>query len=291
ADLVVLMPDIGIIVLEIKGSSVWYDDGWLIKRGAETCAIEPVAQARTTKYALRRYVEHHPRWGSRARVAWAHGVVTPYSSFPSDFQLPELPRWALFDTDDQADLAGLIRQAGWGLGHGQPAPTLDDVETIVEILNGSHTQYDLVAEAEERAAQADRLTDEQGRILDVTRLLNRVEVRGGAGSGKTVLALQQAKEPTRGSNGRRPQRAALLCYSLGLAAFLKRQVATWDRRHRPAFVGTFHEFGRQWGAPDGDRTDSAFWEEKLPVLMSELAAGLSDGKKYDAVVVDEAQDF
>ena len=33
ADLVVLMPDVGILVLEVKGGSVWYDDdGWWIKR-------------------------------------------------------------------------------------------------------------------------------------------------------------------------------------------------------------------------------------------------------------------
>ena len=42
------------------------------------------------------------------------------------------------------------------------------------------------------------------------------------------------------------------------------QVAGWPRKDRPAFVGTFHEFGRQWGAPDGDREDSDFWEERLP---------------------------
>ena len=132
---------------------------------------------------------------------------------------------------------------------------------------------------------------EQASILRVTRLLNRVEVRGGAGSGKTVLALQQAKELARGGQGRKSQRVALLCYSIGLAEHLRRQVAQWDRRHRPAFVGTFHAFGQQWGAAEGDRTDSEFWEERLPAEMAELAAELPDKHKYDAVIVDEAQDF
>ena len=150
---------------------------------------------------------------------------------------------------------------------------------------------DLRAEADQRADVADRLTLEQATILRVTRLLHRVEVRGGAGSGKTVLALQQAKELTRGLQDRKPQRVALLCYSIGLAEHLRREVARWDRRHRPAFVGTFHAFGKQWGAPDGDRTDSDFWEERLPAEMAELASALPDGHKYDAVIVDEAQDF
>ena len=76
-----------------------------------------------------------------------------------------------------------------------------------------------------------------------------------------MLALQQAKELSRGRSDARPQRVALLCYSIGLAEYLKREVATWPRNHRPAFVGTFHEFGRQWGAPEGDRQNSEFWEE------------------------------
>ena len=59
----------------------------------------------------------------------------------------------------------------------------------------------------------------------------------------------------------------------------------------PAFVGTFHEFGKQWGAPDGTREDSDFWETTLPRRMAELADELPDGKRYDSIVVDEAQDF
>ncbi|WP_203336654.1 nuclease-related domain-containing DEAD/DEAH box helicase [Nocardioides limicola] len=291
ADLVVLMPDVGVVVLEVKGGSVWYDDGWWIKRRGADTRINPVAQARDAKYSLRRYVEGSPRWGSRTRVAWAHGVAAPHASFAAEFAVPELPRWALHDRDDLGSLAARVRRNGADLNHGQRAPSYDDVTAIVDILTGTPTPYDPVAEAEGREATADRLTQEQATLLRVTRLLPRVEVRGGAGSGKTVLALQQAKELTLGRGGRAPQRVALLCYSIGLAEHLKRQVASWRRRERPAFVGTFHEFGSQWGAPDGNREDGHFWETGLPDLMAELAAGLADGHRYDAVIVDEAQDF
>ena len=184
--------------------------------------------------------------------------MTPYSDFGDDFNVPELPRWALHDRGDQDNLVGRVRSNGWRLGHGEPPPTHDQVDRMVEILTGPRrTPYDVNAEARERAATAERLTQEQATILQVTRLLRRVEVRGGAGSGKTVLALQQARELTRGSHGRDTERVALLCYSIGLAEFLKREVGTWPRRHQPAFVGTFEEFGRQWGAPEGSREDSA----------------------------------
>jgi hypothetical protein len=292
ADLVVLMPDVGVVALEVKGGSVWWDDGWRIMRRGREAVIHPVDQARDVKYALRGYVEGDPRWGSRTRVAWAHAVVTPYSDFGDDFALPDLPRWALHDAGDQEHLVGRLRHNAQRMTHGHRVATADDVDEIADILTGRlPTSYDARAEADERADAADRLTLEQATLLRVTRLLNRVEVRGGAGSGKTVLALQQAKELTRGGHDRKPQRVALLCYSIGLAEHLRREVATWERRQRPAFVGTFHAFGQQWGAADGDRTDSEFWEERLPAEMAELAAALPEGKKYDAVIVDEAQDF
>lgn len=293
ADLVVLMPEIGIVVIEVKGGSVWHDaDGWSIRRGGRVSAIDPVNQVMRTKYAVRDYVRQDDRWGRRHHVAWGHALVTPYSRFPDDFSLPDCPRWMLHDQGDLDGLVDRIVENARRSEHGKMPPSRDEVDLIVEVLTGRlRTFYDVNAESDDRAATADRLTQEQSAILGITRLLRRIEVRGGAGSGKTVLALQQAKQLTKGRSDVKPQRVALLCYSLGLAEYLKREVQSWGRKERPAFVGTFHEFGVQWGAPDGDRADSDFWEHRLPELMAALAAELPDGQKYDAIIVDEAQDF
>jgi hypothetical protein len=293
ADLVVLIPEVGVCVLEVKGGAIWHDeDGWHQRRRSKDVVVQPVDQVRQLKYAIRDYVAADPRWRSRSHVAWAHCLVTPHSDFAHDFAKPDLPRWALHDRDDQADLCDRVGEATRRMQQGKPAPSYDDVELIVEILAGRrNSSYDVNAEAAERASQAGLLTQEQATLLQVTRLLRRVEVRGGAGSGKTVLALQQAKELTRGRADRPAERVALICYSIGLAEYLKRQVASWPRRQRPAFVGTYEEFGRQWGAPTGDRQDSEFWEERLPAEMARLAAELPEGKRYDSVIVDEAQDF
>lgn len=291
ADLVVLLPGVGIIVLEVKGGSVSCDDGVWRQTGNGSRVIHPVDQAIGCKYALRQYVEDDPRW-SRGRLTWCHGVVTPYSEFPEDFALPDCPRWALHAKGDLADLPGRLEDQANRLRHGTKAPTHDDVELISEILRGrGFTQPDRNAEAEERQSVADRLTAEQATLLKVTRLLHRVEIRGGAGSGKTVLALAQARELARGRNGEPPQRVALLCYSLGLGEFLKREVETWPRKQRPAFVGTYEDLGKLWGAPAGDREDSDFWEVRFPALLADLSGELSVAEKFDAFIVDEAQDF
>lgn len=293
ADLVALMPGFGVLVLEVKGGSVSHDEvGWLQVSGGQTKAIDPVRQAQRVKYALRDYVEASRLWGSRGHVRWAIGVVAPYSDVPEDFDLPELPRLALHGRDGLAALPTRVRRNAYELDQLHRAPDEDDVEAIVEILTGRvKTSYDVNAEALERSADADRLTEQQAAILQVTRLLHRVEVRGGAGSGKTVLALQQAKELARGRHDRAKQRVALLCYSIGLAEHFKRVVAGWERKERPAFVGTYEDLGNLWGVESHDRNDSGYWEAEFPALMAAAVGALADGHRFDSIVVDEAQDF
>ena len=166
----------------------------------------------------------------------------PYSRFDADFSVPELPRWSLHDKDDQLALAdaGPRRRVVDAARPAARRRTTTSRSSPTSSRGGSPTPYDVNAESDDRAAEFDRLTMEQATILRVTRLLNRVEVRGGAGSGKTVLALQQAKELARGGQGRKSQRVALLCYSIGLAEHLRRQVAhvgpappAGVRRHLP----------------------------------------------------------
>ncbi|MGH8826831.1 MAG: ATP-binding domain-containing protein, partial [Jiangellaceae bacterium] len=162
-----------------------------------------------------------------------------------------------------------------------------DVELLAEILRGRNLpQRDQVAHAVERDEIADQLTQDQAVILGAIQALNRVEVRGGAGSGKTWLALEQARRLSRAG-----QRVALTCYSRGLAEHLRRIVATWPRQHRPAYVGEFLTLGLTWGAAPGTDDDSDYWERRLPTQMADLAAELPPGRRFGSVVVDEAQDF
>ncbi len=294
ADLVVLMPGSGIVVVEVKGSHVWVEpDGqWMIERGGAK-PIDPVGQARSALYAVRAYVERDSRWGSRSRVRWGHHVVLARTALADDFATPECPRWMVTGKHELADLGGRL----WDVTslHRTDArpPTADDVQLIREILVGRNLPArDLVAIAEERAEFADRLTMEQAELLRVTRLLNRVEIRGGAGSGKTVLAIRQASDLASGRMTGQRQRVAVVCYSYGLAHHLRRALLIGSTAKRPAFVGTFEDLARSWGIDvNGSRDDSEYWETRLPALMAERAGQLTDAQRFDAVVVDEAQDF
>jgi hypothetical protein len=173
--------------------------------------------------------------------------------------------------------------------HGEGSAPLSPSGTVemTKLLTGSNLMpagvFAFHAEHEERVRQ---LTQDQTRILGFLRNQTRVAVVGGAGSGKTWLALEQARLLARDG-----QSVALVCYSRGLARFLQRVTAEWRRRERPSYVGLFHDLPVKWGAPVGEEDNSAWFEEELPAWLGRLAAERPAADRFDSIVVDEGQDF
>ncbi|WP_068280583.1 nuclease-related domain-containing DEAD/DEAH box helicase [Aldersonia kunmingensis] len=290
-DFLVAIEGAGVVCLEVKGGEVWHDgERW--RRGDVDEIKDPVAQSRDACYALRRYVEDDHRW-TQSRPRWDHMVVLPNVELPADFALPECPRWKVIDRTELDHMLEKIMHVL--VNHQAERPSLSGagLDELSEVLNGRGLpQRDVVSRGNAHEDAANVLTRQQCSILDAIRLLPRVEVRGGAGSGKTFLALEQARRLQKEG-----KRTALLCYSHGLASYLRRVTAGWHYKERPAYVGEFHSLGLKWGAPTGpeesERGPAAvqFWEVDLPAKMVELAQQLPPGQRFDAVVIDEAQDF
>ncbi|MGV9714338.1 NERD domain-containing protein [Gordonia sp. NPDC003424] len=293
-DIVVAIDGAGIASLEIKGGEVWHDgDSWWQKRtGEPDKRIDPVEQVRAASYALREYVTDDPRW-TQGLLRWDHFVVLPHSVVPKDFALPDCPRWKVIDRTQLDQLMPLVRNVLLQKRGDFQAIDATGVAQLRTVLGGRGLpQRDVVARAMEHEDAADALTTQQAVILGAIGKLSRVEIRGGAGSGKTFLAIEQARRLSKSG-----KRVALVCYSHGLASYLERLTATWSRRAQLAYVGEFHDLGVTWGAPTGpdelDRSTEAaqFWEVDLPQRMLELAEQLPPGQRFDAIVIDEAQDF
>jgi hypothetical protein len=198
----VAVPGAGVADVEVKGGSVWHDgEHWQQTRSnGSHRRVDPVGQARDSKYAVRRYVEQDPRWreSERSRLRWAHAVVLPGAAVDGGFALPDCPRWLVADRHQLDDLAACLTEAlARQETHHRPADD-EDVALVAEILRGGGLpQQDVVALAEERDVLSEQLTHEQAVILGAISLLPRVEIRGGAGSGKTWLALEPARRLSR----------------------------------------------------------------------------------------------
>jgi len=286
-DLIVGLAGGGIVVVEVKGGSLSHNGQHWIQHGSASKRVDPVGQAHRVKYLLRDYLDADARW-QRRRIRFGHAVAFPFTNVSADFALPDCPRWMVLDRADvAADPAALLAVLLEQQESENPPALAHDLLDVVEILTGRmRPQRDVLALMEHREAEANLLTERQAIILPALRLLNRVEIRGGAGSGKTWLAVEQARRLA--ADGRR---VALMCYSRGLAEFLTRWVATLKPRERPAYVGTFHQLGVEWGAPPGTDDDSEYWEVTLPNAMVQLADRRELRERFDAVIIDEAQDF
>lgn len=273
-DFVVAIEGAGIVCVEVKGGEVWHNGHeWLQRRGDGVHIIDPVFQAREACYALRDFVENDRKRWTKGRLRWNHVVVLPHAEIPGDFALPECPRWKIVDRTELPQLGSRLREVVLGQEIDNPLLGQDGIEQLREVLGGRGLpQRDVVARALANDAAADALTEEQAVVLGAIQLLSRVQVRGSAGSGKTFLALEQARRLANVG-----QRVALLCYSPGLASYMRRITETWPRRQQPGYVGGFHELGINWGARTGPDelvvSDKIieFWERDLPLQMAQLA--------------------
>lgn len=139
-------------------------------------------------------------------------------------------------------------------------------------------------ETEER--QFLRFTEEQYKVLDSFNEYRRLQVKGCAGSGKTLLAVRKARQlAEQGHN------VLLLCYNQLLAGYLQSRVADEPGVHAVAF---FDFCENTLGLPPKGYAATGmaaaeYYDSWLPAKMVEYLQ--KTGKKVDAVIVDEGQDF
>jgi hypothetical protein len=146
----------------------------------------------------------------------------------------------------------------------------------------------LFRKVEEQEAGLHRLTDEQLRILELLGDHPRAAIKGVAGSGKTILATAQAQR-----SARQGKAVLLVCYNRSLARALQHRVP--DDLRPNITINTFHgicaSFCDRAGVPFGPPSvgDQEFWETQAPDLLLQALDAVPE--RFDAVVVDEAQDF
>ncbi|WP_251140930.1 NERD domain-containing protein [Cellulomonas dongxiuzhuiae] len=199
-DLLVVWPGLGVAAIEVKGGHVTRTDGqWWQGSGAGRHPLNPVRQVQDAKHTLLALLRRQGLAAALTRTA--HLVALPHTYLPGDWDAPELPRTMLLDRADVADggsAVHLVRRAidEHGAGH---AP-LDEpaAEALVEWLTGGFpSQAETLAVAAEYEDHLDRLTREQAHAMRFLDAVPRVHVVGGAGTGKTWLALEHAHRRAR----------------------------------------------------------------------------------------------
>lgn len=312
ADFLVLHRAHGMLVIECKGSGVTRDGTGKWQRTFRDGRREPMdespfEQAERTKYQLVDKLE--PRASKalpdRKGFPLVHGHAVAFPRADADeLNLPlDQPRSLVFDSKDIDNLGDKVIAAMkvWRDKAGRAAPepletwelkrlrkrAIHPVLEIVETLDAD-------IRADSRALL--RLTKQQLKTVRGFRNNRRLKILGGAGTGKTVLALEAARRFA--GEGKS---VLLVCYNNRLGDFLKASINAWEREDGDGEVvaNTFfrlcswahHETrGEGMRVPVDRKEQERFWAGEAPYfLMEGVEAGVVP--KVDAVVVDEGQDF
>ncbi|MCC3273275.1 NERD domain-containing protein [Arthrobacter zhangbolii] len=283
-DILVLWPGVGLTAIEVKGGKISVDQGqWYQSDRHGKHKIEsPIAQSQSAQHAFKGWVTD--RIGSPLVSRFAYMAAFPYTNVPQDWEMAGVPRPLVLDHDDLTDCRERLRTAIETQAQGGSPLAAKFVQRIIPLLSGDlEPSSDPSLSADELEDLQEQLTERQKVLLDCSRSIPRARFVGGAGSGKTWLAVEKAKRLAKEG-----KRVGLFCYNRGLAEHLRRQVAGW-RQAKPVYVGEFHDYAVSLGVPNG--SGQSYFDEDMPALMRDLAAGLPPEQKLDAIVIDEAQDF
>lgn len=289
ADFVLAHPERGVLLLEAKGGIIRYD-GTLGQWYSNNIEIaDPFVQAERNKHSLLEMVKASPRLRDR-RIPIGHAVAFPDCVVERSLR-PDAPREVILDASDMPRIQQWLERAFAFYAPAGQQPTslgLEGVRALIDILSPSVELRRPLGMAIAGEAEAIiRLTEEQFQVLSLLRHQRRAAICGCAGSGKTMLAMEQARRLSE-----QGFRVLLTCFNAPLADSLRAQRpagATYDVVH---FHGLCREMATRAGvelpAPSGP-ADSRYYSEVLPEALLDATTTL--GPQYDAVIVDEGQDF
>lgn len=283
ADFVVLVPGHGIVIIEVKGGGIevlngtWYSTGGDGKRHS---LKNPFDQAKDSKYALLHYLKGiDPALG---HVPIVHAVFFPDISVTAALGL-NAPQELILDRADLSDAWPALKRvfSYWG----RPGDvTCEEIQKITSHIAPTvavrRLLRDDVADIEK---QLIALTAEQALVFQSLKRVRRAAILGGAGSGKTILAAEKARQLAANSF-----HTLLVCYNSPLKEHLAIAL-----HGSGVEVETFHTLTIREARRARLKIPSApaehWYETEAPTLLD--SAIRQNGARYDAILIDEAQDF
>lgn len=309
-DFVVIIPDVGLLVIEAKG---WYPNyiqradanEIVIQVGTQPPTIErhPLRQAREYMYSLMDIARRHPE---SARLIHSEGpnsgkFVYPFGNLAvlnniTSEQLGSVaggtvqtlfPPAKVMTRDDLMSLESLnpedLRERlkrcfdPWWNFHPLDARQIDVLRAVLhpEIVitkqpdDSSAAQHQTLTVLDQRQEKFARSIGDGHRVL-----------YGVAGSGKSVILLARARMLAEDAQ----KKVLLLCFNKGLASYFRKVLAGVPN------VTAMHFHA--WGGKNGVRFEKDEDEEDYGIrLLDVLSDGGGEAHSYDAVLIDESQDF
>ncbi len=280
----------GFLCIEVKGGQEIYRSGmeWFSvnKRGIPNKIHNPFVQAKDCQYALKSYFsDTYGKWSEQSNYLIGYAVVFPECIFTGTGN--DLVTEVMFDGRyDLKEFPGYLNKAFdyWEKleidrhGLSPKRLTREQLRQANDLLRGDFQVVpSMHLELQHVEQQMLKLTEEQYDRLDDVETNKRAIVQGGAGTGKTILALELARKfAATGKN------VLYLCFNSNMAEYAS---VSLDKRPNIT-VSTFHALIIHM------LNDPSLFKMTPKVLGNcfiERSPSLE--KPFDAVIIDEGQDL
>lgn len=295
ADLILFHPDLGILVIEIKGGGVAQNDGewWYVSLFDGTrhkMDMSPLSQARRNRYYL---------YDKLKGTSLGHDIL-PHTAFTHTAWFPDIT-W-------QGDLPPELPSGAFVLDFRHLNNPAQHIRKILRLSNPHAkrwSQAEIALLVRTLAPEVNllpplgivlgtlrdklfKMTQGQLNALRALRKQKRLLVEGCAGSGKTLLAVTLAREHV--GEGKR---VLFTCFNKNLAEF----VAGEFKGLISIDAFNFHELVRRicekvgvaYAVPEDEAQRRVFFDSECAELLDRASQLISE--KYDTIIVDEAFDF
>ena len=319
-DFILIGPDIGILVIEVKG---WYP-GDIIQANDAEVTIEdeiprieshPLAQAREYMWKLSRECQHNPLFSQlvhkegkfKGKFVFPFGHMVILSNITQD-QLKNHPNGDL--TQVFRDANTITRDKLIQLEKGSPEEIKQEIlkhfdpfwvfppltQTQIDIIRAIIHPEICVKSIGKKVLHENIDIEKENQNLKILDLRqeryaqkigegHRV-IYGVAGSGKTIILIRKAKLLHEEEQN---FRILLLCYNVMLSEVFNQEL----KKSEYPRIDVFHFDG--WAKQNGVRrffNEPVETDEELGERLHELLKSKNgDYRKYDAILIDEGQDF
>jgi hypothetical protein len=277
-DFVIFHPEAGIIVIEVKTGEIEFrEDGKYYSKGG--IIQNPEKQASDTKFEI---VTRLKEKGLANKVYVSHAVWFPSIIWSGDYPA-NLSSQILFDQMDLDNPEVKLRS----IASKFHPKVLDEavVDSIEKFIAPTFKMVKtLRSSIKDNTTELVRLTQQQIAVYEQLGEYKCLGVRGRAGTGKTLLAINKARQLNQDK-----KKVLFLCFNKSLAERLKSELADTN-----VDVFTFHQYAgkylriyKPWRIND-EIDEGAFYD----FIGDEFSEVISENEdKYECCIIDEAQDI
>lgn len=292
ADFLVAHPELGLLVLEVKGGGIDFEPmwGWFStnRYGTRVKINDPFQQALTAKHAILRELKDDPRWPPRQSVQIGYAVCFPAIPITATGFTARGKPEITFGKNDLQNLGERVTRCleYWRLADPADALGQHGFRAVVERYGRSwHLRIPLREDLHEGQRRIVELTERQMDVLQLLGRRRRAAVAGCAGAGKSLLAIARAQELA--GEGKR---VLLTCFNKALAEHWRASLQLPTKIEVAHFHGFCTDAVRARNLRPGRSSSAQHYYEWLPDGLLE-AIEVDPNLRFDAIVVDEGQDF